>query len=272
VGPPRSFKVARDGIFIEFSRIRQNPVHSGPIFRVTKENTCLSSESRVSLGDGPASDYGKSSFHTGLVISEVVLDETGCPVAFTEIDKNLLKRCLAESPGAWRDFVDRFMGLFVQVVRHSAQARSVRVSPEDVDDICAEIFLTLLTDNYAVLRRFEGRSSLATYLTVIARRIAVRELAQRRIAEAFGHVNAHQASVDQAVGRTNSHPERVEDSDEVQSILDDLPPIDAEIVRLYHLESKSYREISSQLGIPENSIGPTLHRAKEKIRRRRVSP
>jgi RNA polymerase sigma-70 factor (ECF subfamily) len=36
---------------------------------------------------------------------------------------------------------------------------------------------------------------------------------------------------------------------------------------MYHLEGKSYREISQALGLPENSIGPTLHRAREKLRR-----
>jgi len=38
-------------------------------------------------------------------------------------------------------------------------------------------------------------------------------------------------------------------------------------VRLYHLEGKSYREISSEVGIAENSVGPTLFRAREKMRR-----
>jgi len=195
-------------------------------------------------------------------------------VALTDVDKNLLKRCIAEEPGAWKDFVDRFLGLFIQVIRHSAQSRSVRISHEDEDDLCSEILLLLLADNYAILRRFSGHSALATYLTVIVRRITVQEIARRRLAEEFGHTNAHQASVEQAGTRTNGNAEyqRIEDTEELQSILDELPPLDAEIVRLYHLESKSYREISSHLGIPENSIGPTLHRAREKMRKKRVSP
>lgn len=191
----------------------------------------------------------------------------------TDEDRTLLKRCIAEEPGAWREFVDRFLGVFLQVIRHTAQARSVKLTPEDEDDLCSEIFLLLLADNYAILRRFAGRSALGTYLTVISRRIVVQEIARRRLAEAFGHTNAHQASLDHAHANGH-HPDyqRVEDAEEVQKILDELPPIDAEIVRLYHLESKTYREISSQLGIPENSIGPTLHRAKEKMRKKRVSP
>jgi RNA polymerase sigma-70 factor (ECF subfamily) len=48
--------------------------------------------------------------------------------------------------------------------------------------------------------------------------------------------------------------------------MDNLTGPEAEVVRLYHLEGKSYREISSAIGIPENSIGPTLSRARAKLR------
>jgi RNA polymerase sigma-70 factor (ECF subfamily) len=41
---------------------------------------------------------------------------------------------------------------------------------------------------------------------------------------------------------------------------------DAQIVRMYHLEGKSYREISSTMGIAENSIGPALSRARTQMR------
>jgi RNA polymerase sigma-70 factor, ECF subfamily len=37
-------------------------------------------------------------------------------------------------------------------------------------------------------------------------------------------------------------------------------------VQQFHLEGRSYREISSRLGVPENSIGPTLSRARAKLR------
>jgi len=186
-------------------------------------------------------------------------------MALTEIDRYLLERCLSEEPGAWKGFVDRFIGLFVHIINHTAHARSVRLSGEDVDDLCAEVFLALLDDNSAVLRRFQGKSSLATYLAVVARRIVVREIAQRRMAQALGHVDAHHASLNQA-GAGNSDEQRVANREEVKRMLEELSPADAEIVKQFHLEGKSYREISSQLDIPENSIGPTLSRARSKMR------
>lgn len=188
-------------------------------------------------------------------------------MSLTEIDRNLLKRCLAEEPGAWKDFVDRFMGLFVHVINHTAHARSVRLTQEDIDDLCAEIFLVLLDDNYAILKRFRGESSLATYLTVIARRVVVHGVIRRRMAEALGHVVAHHPDMKQQADSHHFELKRVEDHEEVERMLADLPAGDAEVVKQYHLQGRSYREISSHLGIPENTIGPTLTRARQKLRR-----
>jgi RNA polymerase sigma-70 factor (ECF subfamily) len=36
---------------------------------------------------------------------------------------------------------------------------------------------------------------------------------------------------------------------------------------MYHLEGKSYQEISSQAHIPMGTVGPILSRAREKMRR-----
>ena len=188
-------------------------------------------------------------------------------MALTEIDRNLLKRCLAEEPGAWKDFVDRFIGLFIHVINHTAHARSVKVTAHDIDDLCAEVFVTLVSDNFAVLHRFRGKSSLATYLTVVARRIVVREIARRRQAEALGHVTAHQSSIDSArAGAKNWEMQRIDDNEQIDRMLRGLPERDAAIVRQFHLEGRSYREISSTLGVPENSIGPTLTRARDRLR------
>lgn len=189
-------------------------------------------------------------------------------MALTEIDRRLLKQCLARTPGAWQDFVDRFVGLFLHIVQHTAHARSIRLSPDDMDDLVAEIFVTLLKDDFAVLRNFRGQSSLATYLTVVARRVAVHEIVRRRKEEALGHVAASQA----ARGATPPDERlRFEDADEAAELLAQLPEDDATIVRMFYIQEKSYREISAALGISENSIGPTLSRAREKLKQLRMA-
>lgn len=200
-------------------------------------------------------------------------------MALSDIDRNLLDRCLARKPRAWEDFVDRFMGLVVHVTNHSAQCRSIRLSAEDREDLCAEVFLAMLKDDLAVLRHFRRQSSLATYLTVIARRVVVRELLGRKSASRLAAAAPQPAAVGAGSDHSTSdrsgsdqHERRVEDREEVARLLEELDGDEAQVVRMYHLEGKSYQEISSAVGMPENSVGPTLSRAREKMRRAGAGP
>lgn len=185
-------------------------------------------------------------------------------MALSDIDRQLLQRCLSRQPRAWEDFVDRFMGLVVHVVNHTFQTRSLPLPTSDLEDLASEVFLAILADDMAVLRRFRGQSSLATYLTVIARRVVVRELLHRRAEAAV----TEQADVAHVADQNGHHvEERLESREQVERLLEELQGDEAQVVRLYHLEGKSYDEISQQIGMPMNSIGPTLSRARAKLRR-----
>lgn len=199
-------------------------------------------------------------------------------MGLSDFDRNLLERCVARQPKAWEDFVDRFMGLVIHVTNHTATARSMRLTSEDREDLCADVFLAVIKDDFAVLRHFRGQSSLATYLTVIARRVVVKDLLERKstapLAPAAGSLAAgnlaagNLAAGNLAAGNGQPPPEqRISDQEEVKRLLEGLGENEAEVVRLYHLEGKSYQQISSAVGMPENSIGPTLSRAREKMRR-----
>jgi len=186
-------------------------------------------------------------------------------VTLSEIDRNLLESCLARKPQSWEAFVDRFLGLVVHVVHHTSQARSIRLSAEDREDLAADVFLAIIKSDFAVLRQFRGKSSLATYLTVVARRIVVRQLISRRPAAQLGD-HLSDGLVDEATDGEEVE-QRLSNIEEVQRMLVALSKPQAEIVRLYHLEGKTYQEIALSLSVPENSIGPTLSRARAEMRR-----
>lgn len=179
------------------------------------------------------------------------------PVSLSEVDRQLLQRCLDGVPRAWQDFVDRFLGLVVHVANHTAESRGHSLDQSTRDDLVAEVFLTLISSDFAVLRRFRHNCSLATYLTVIARRVIVRRL---RVMQR----NATPAGV--ADVTDDQPPARIENHEEVQKLLTRLDPREAHVVRMYHLEGKSYAEISRVVGMSENSIGPVLSRARDKMR------
>jgi len=192
-------------------------------------------------------------------------------VALSEIDRNLLERCLERKPRAWEDFVDRFMGLVVHVINHTAQARSIRLSAEDREDLASEVFVNIIKDDFAVLRHFRGQSSLATYLTVVARRIVVRAMLRQKPTSPLGEGAMRQAA-QKAVDSEPQPEKRISDREQVERLLEGLDDHEAQVVRMYHLESKSYHEISAAVGVSENSIGPILSRARNKMRSAGVNP
>lgn len=187
-------------------------------------------------------------------------------MALTNVDRELIKRCLGHQPGAWNDFVDRFLGLIYHVIHHTAHLRSTPLRPEDIEDLAAEVLLQIVAKDYAALRDFRGNSSLATYLTVIARRICVHELARKTAAREV------QPPTDEDGAALKPEPEDMprspglESLEEVERLLQKLPSKDREVVRLHYLEGRTYEEIAIELNIPVNSIGPVLSRARKRLR------
>lgn len=199
----------------------------------------------------------------------VKLDESegrGAPrgtrsVSLTDLDRKLIRRCLNHEAEAWREFVDRFIGVIYHAIAHSAHMRSVVLQPDEVEDFAADVMTQIVQSNFKILRHFRGKSSLATYLAVIARRIVVNRLARR---QAIERIRASRLSSYEVQALP---PElRIETEEEVQRLLGGLEGREAELIRGFYLENKSYREISEDLGIPENSVGPLLSRLRERLR------
>ncbi|MGI9472435.1 MAG: sigma-70 family RNA polymerase sigma factor [Rubripirellula sp.] len=178
-------------------------------------------------------------------------------MSLSEFDRDLLQSCLDRAPRAWQNFADRFLGLVVHVANHTAEARGVSLDQATRDDLVSEVFLTLVANDFAVLRRFRRNCSLATYLTVISRRVIVRRLPSGQAMPAT--VMSEQPVADEV-------PARMENAEEVQQLLLRLDPREANVVRMYHLEGKTYEEISRVVGMSQNSIGPVLTRARDKMR------
>lgn len=182
----------------------------------------------------------------------------------TDLDRKLLGELLAGRSGSWKVFVDRYTVLIIQVIQQTAHAHSLKLSNDDIEDLCADTFTELLSRDMAALRGFRGRCSLVTYLAVIVRRIVVRRLAQHRFRSAMGHVNAHQASLDLAAGES-SELRQVDLRDEVQSLMARLPEESRQVASWFYLDHATYQQIARRLGKPLNSIGPLLARIRHAL-------
>lgn len=185
-------------------------------------------------------------------------------MALSDLDRNLIDRCLQKQPQAWDEFVDRFAGLIAFVVRSTCKARNIALDPNVQADLVQEVFVVMLSDNFVIFRRFRGNCSFATYLTVIARRVIVKSLLQKYLPAADTGISA----AEREKAETLPTEDYIDNMDEVLYLISHLPERDAKIVKMYHLEQKTYAEISSIMGIPENTVGPILSRARETMRQK----
>lgn len=184
---------------------------------------------------------------------------------FTVVDRDLLKRCLNREPGSWNDFVDRFLSLIYHTIGYTAHLRSVRVAPEDVEDVAAEVLLRVCSDNFKLLREFRKECSLATYLAVVARRVCVHELTRRQ--QVRNAINKGESRIPEELPDDAPAAQKgLESLEEVEKLLRKLKGKEREIVRLYYLEGRSYEEISTETDVPVNSIGALLSRVRKKLR------
>jgi len=188
--------------------------------------------------------------------------EAPVPELFPEGDRLLVQACLHGEPAAWDTFIDRFGGLLAFVVDRTAAQRQASLTRADRDDLLADVVMEILHHDAAVLRNFAGRSSLATYLCVVARRVTVRGLARN----AEKHKTARPLGTAQEPSESDDGPARIADREQVEALLGQLDETEARLVRLHHLESRSYGEISRITGLPLGSIGPALAKARQKMR------
>lgn len=186
-------------------------------------------------------------------------------MVLSNLDRDLLKSCLEGTPGGWESFVERYLGLVTYVVTSCARSRAVTLVDNVRDDLVAEVFLGLVENDFATLRRFRGKSSLGTYLVVVSRRIATRKLVQLSRQTAGTQPLTH----DVPSGSVQDDL-TLENSEEVQSLLAKLPETEATAIRMFHLEERTYREIGDRIGVPENSVGPLLTKARSSIRQLRA--
>jgi len=163
------------------------------------------------------------------------------------------------------------------VVARTGERLQLSLAEADRDDLVADVFFEVLRNDAAVLKGFAGRSSLAAYLTVIARRVAGKRLRERRRDPRDTGLGAT-PSVDllsdqtptisgSSVDRNQVDRNRIDDRDQVAALLESLDADEAKIVRMFHIEERSYGEISRLLGVPLGSVGPVLSRARAKLRR-----
>ena len=194
----------------------------------------------LTMSDSPAST---SSAASALRPETAVVDEPG-----------LLARAIAGDRNAFNDLVT------------SHQHRTARLVqrllgwPDDVEDVVQEVFVDVLRN----LSRFDGRSSVSTWLTRVTinrcRTHQRRQWLQRAVLQRFRQrlpiktsPNPHDALAAQ------------ETVQEVRTAIRGLKPRDREILVLRYLEELPVEEIAKTLDLSRGAVDVRLTRARARL-------
>jgi len=182
-------------------------------------------------------------------------------------DQRLIQALVAQDHNAWSRFVERFQGLIYARIARTAAEYNYQLDRADLEDTCAEVFACLVANDFSSLRRFEGRSSLATWLTVVARRVCVRCLQRNRAqTQAQQTFDDNVSWAEEPDGDALTALVEAEDAHRLYAMLDRLSGADQLVLQMFYLDNHSYAEISKRLSISINTVGPKLQRAQKRLR------
>jgi len=151
---------------------------------------------------------------------EPILDVSSHPTPAAEAspshaeDVALVGRILGGDSEAWKDFVERFAGLILAMTRRYLRSRD----QDEIRTVFARVLESLRRTRF---RTYEGRASLSTWLTIVARSEVVDHLRRR-----FGR-------------------------DLKLRALDRLTPLEKCLFRFYYIEGRPRGEVLAMVGHSE---------------------
>ncbi|MFC0241341.1 sigma-70 family RNA polymerase sigma factor [Rhodopseudomonas telluris] len=167
-------------------------------------------------------------------------------------DEDLIRRIAQGDRGAMQVLYGRH---HVRVYRFGL--RLVR-NEQIAEDLISEVFL----DVWRQAGKFEGRSSVSTWLLAITRFKALSALRRRKDAELDDEAAA-------AIEDPSDDPEvtiqKKDTGDVLRKCLEGLSADHREIVDLVYYHEKSVEEVAHIVGIPENTVKTRLFYARKKL-------
>jgi RNA polymerase sigma-70 factor (ECF subfamily) len=201
------------------------------------------------------------------------------PPTASDDEADLLRRLRAGDEAAFEELVARHTPAMRRVAAIYVRDRAV------VDEVVQETWLAALTG----LDRFEGRSSLKTWLfRILANRARTRAVREARSLP-FSALTAAEAGEDEPAvdpdrfldpdgpspwaappADWRALPEErllaAETLDRVARAIEALPPVQREVIRLRDVEGWSAPEVAEALEISDGNQRVLLHRARAKVR------
>ena len=156
-----------------------------------------------------------------------------------------------EQKALFKQWVNDHKALIYKVVRIYAQ-------PSDMDDLFQDILMQL----WQSIPAFKQQSKPSTWIYRVALNTALtKHRKDKKHRQKRQSIDMDSFIADRQVG---PNPDEANPVDQLYHAIRQLPKIDSSLI-LMHLDGLNHRDIADVLGITENHVGVSLHRAKQRI-------
>jgi len=178
-------------------------------------------------------------------------------------DLKLVKAAASGDDAAFHTLIDRHAKTLFRVAMSMSHNRA------DSEDLLQETFVGA----YRGLSRFDGRSSVKTWLTSILTKQAAKSWHRGR--HHRGTLSIHAANADgsetqraDASLTSASRTSAVDDRIDVMQVLASLDEPHRQVLVMREIEGLSYDEMAQALNVPRGTVESRLHRARAEFRQR----
>jgi DNA-directed RNA polymerase specialized sigma24 family protein len=166
-----------------------------------------------------------------------------------------LKACIGGDKRAWDQFVHCCSGVIIAAVQRTMQSRGGARSL-DIEDPVQEVFVKLVRNDFRLLRTYDpDRAALSTWLTIVARSVTIDHLRKRRL-NTVPLEDQTPASAPAPRASPAGEPPPLH-------VLTDRQRL---VLRMLFDEDMSVAEAAGLIGVDEQTIRSTKHKALSRLR------
>ncbi len=173
-------------------------------------------------------------------------------------EPDLVRKCRAGEPAAWRELVRRYTGLVYRLsirMLHNAQ---------EAEEVSQEVFVRV----HGAFATFDPTRRLAPWVARTTYHACLRRLesSRARSSERASPPEVFEATEDEATCTPEQYVRHLEARSILLRAMDELSAQDRALLDLRYRESLSDAEVAEATGIPVNTVKTRIFRARAKLR------
>lgn len=183
-------------------------------------------------------------------------------------EAELLQRCLDGASSAWEEFLERYRPVIERAVRFTFLRCVYRIPQDDVENVVQDLLARLYERDCRRLRSYQGRCPFAAWLKSLAVRITLNTIRDEKRRGRYGGGEIEDLALQAAPADAGEQadPGEREEIRRLDAVLDSLGPVQRTALKMFYYDGLSYRQISLALGIPVQTLGSLITRARARLK------